>query len=211
MATPSKSKVQEGDVFGMLTIKQFVGVTPLYKKHVWLAVCSCGVTVVVKSQELLCGDTRSCGCLHKAALVARNKANAKHQRSRSPEYKSWRGAKDRCTNTNSKDWPRYGARGITMCEQWLNSFEAFLSDMGQKPSPKHSLERIDVNKGYFPGNCCWATAREQCLNRRSTVFVTEGNETLCISDWGRKLGVTDCAIRKRLKNTGSVYGNYARR
>jgi hypothetical protein len=86
---------------------------------------------------------------------------------RTPEYETWLGIRRRCSNPNNKDWPQYGGAGVTVSPEW-DDYEAFLRDMGRKPSPLHSIERIDGAKGYQAGNCRWATAAEQALNRRST-------------------------------------------
>lgn len=83
----------------------------------------------------------------------------------SPEYSSWQAMKNRCLNPKAEDYRYYGGRGITVCPQWLG-FDAFLADMGRRPTPKHTLERQDVDGNYEPGNCCWATRKEQSRNRR---------------------------------------------
>jgi hypothetical protein len=88
-----------------------------------------------------------------------------HGESRSPEYVSWQHAKDRCFNPNNHAWNRYGGRGITMCARWSRSFEQFLADMGRRPSPLHTLDRIDNDRGYEPSNCRWATKKTQTANR----------------------------------------------
>lgn len=87
--------------------------------------------------------------------------------SNTPEHRVWRGMQERCYNARRQDWPDYGGRGITVCDRWRDSFETFLADMGPRPSPKHSVDRIDNAKGYEPGNCRWATATEQARNRRN--------------------------------------------
>lgn len=97
-----------------------------------------------------------------------NNNQYKHGMSKTPEYKSWDGAKQRCLNPKCKDYPRYGALGVTMCDSWINSFINFYNDMGPKPTKKHTLERIEVQGNYKPDNCKWATVREQNNNQRKT-------------------------------------------
>jgi len=100
-----------------------------------------------------------------------------------PEYRVWSTMKTRCSNTNCAEYALYGARGITVCARWLHSFENFYRDMGPKPSPRHSLERLDSDKGYMPSNCRWATPAEQNRNRRNTIWITAFGERKCCLDW----------------------------
>jgi len=90
-----------------------------------------------------------------------------------PEKSAWENAKQRCFNPNDPDWPNYGGRGITMCEEWRRSFTRFFLDMGERPSPRHSLDRIDVNGHYEPSNCRWATFHQQALNKRARQGTSE--------------------------------------
>ena len=89
-----------------------------------------------------------------------------HGRYKTPEYYCWQGMKNRCLNSNHKQWEYYGGRGITMCDEWVSSFPQFLSDMGERPTPNHSLDRVDNDKGYCKENCQWRTKKEQMNNRR---------------------------------------------
>lgn len=133
-------------------------------------VCDCGGRAVSDAGNLLRGVTQSCGCLRSERQAANAKrvgaANRRHGRRWTPEYAAWRAMKSRCGNLNVPAYPRYGGRGITICEAWIESFEAFFGDMGERPSPKHSLDRRDNEGNYEPGNCRWATASEQNSNRR---------------------------------------------
>lgn len=199
------SKVADlyGHIFGGLEVVEFVGLTPR-KQAVWKAVCCCGATTVVRARELVSGDTQSCGCQKLAALRARNKAAATHQRSRSPEYISWQSMKQRCLNP-TKEHDKKNYAGVQVCAEWLNSFEAFLADMGPRPSKDYTLDRIDRTGHYTPENCRWASKQQQATNRSSTVFVRGKS----MAAWARELGVTPAAIRKRVQRTGDVYGNDA--
>ncbi len=107
----------------------------------------------------------------------------------SPEHVAWQHIKQRCRNPNCKAWNDYGARGITICEEWANSFETFLHDVGQRPSPKHTIERINNDGHYEPGNVRWATRAEQSRNRRNNHSIMFNGQTFCLSDLAEHLGV----------------------
>lgn len=115
-----------------------------------------------------------------------------------PERRSWTHIKQRCYNPRNRKYPHYGGRGIRMCDRWLNSFAAFAADMGPRPSPKHSIDRIDVNGNYEPGNCRWATVLEQARNNRRTVNVTAFGRTQCIAAWASELGLDRVTLARRI-------------
>jgi len=126
------------------------------------------MTKLVRAACLVNGDSQSCGCLGREALL-RNAATARthgESHNKTPEYHAWQNAIQRCENPQRKDYYLYGARGIRMCARWRHSYVTFLTDMGRKPSSLHSLDRIDANRDYEPDNCRWATNREQMQNRR---------------------------------------------
>ena len=150
-----------GQRFGKLVAIRPVGVNKS-RSIAWESKCDCGNTVKVDGSKLRFGHTKSCGCVakEKAALM-----NFIHGKSRTPEHGVWAGMWQRCTNPKHKSYEGYGARGITVCDRW-KSFENFYADMGERPSKNLSIERRDNDKGYEPGNCYWATWKEQNLNKR---------------------------------------------
>lgn len=146
-----------GRTFGRLTVLAHVG-SAANRQSRWRCQCNCGKEVIVPRSSLVDGHTRSCGCLH--ARVNGEARNGKQ----TPEYTAWAQMKKRCANKNDPD---YGGRGIRVCKPWSDDYLTFLSDVGRRPSPKHSLDRINVNGHYEPRNVRWATAKEQHHNRRA--------------------------------------------
>lgn len=122
----------------------------------------------------------------------------------SPEYTAWAGMLQRCRNPKNAAYPDYGGRGITVCDAWRDSFEAFYADLGPRPSARHSIDRIDNDGNYEPGNCRWATAKEQNRNTRRARLLTFDGRTQLLSDWGAELGVHPEAIRGRLRRGWSI-------
>lgn len=155
--------------------------------------CDCGVLKVVRSHHLRVGHTRSCGCLMRAH-IARCRT---HGATKTPEYKVWLGIHQRCKNPRDKNFKYYGGRGISVDPRW-ESFEAFLSDLGPRPSVSHSIDRIDNNSGYGPSNCRWATASEQHNNTRFNRLLTHDGTTLTLAQFAVKAGLPDPILRKRI-------------
>lgn len=132
------------------------------KQTSWVCKCDCGNTTVVMRHSLTCGLTKSCGCLQREVAVI---VNTTHGMSESKTYNTWRGMIDRCSSPSHEAYKHYGGRGIIVCERWL-TFENFLADMGERPAGL-SIDRYPNNDGnYEPGNCRWATPKEQRANQR---------------------------------------------
>lgn len=163
-------------------------------KHTyWNCLCVCGSIESVYSSNLTRGLTLSCGCLCKERT---GDANRTHGLTRAPEYKTWAGMKRRCLNKRDVNYPNYGGRGITICENWLKSFETFFSDMGPKPSSDHSIERRSNDIGYEPDNCFWATVVQQANNKRTNHIVTFRGFTGTLAQVSREFGIHWSSIRR---------------
>jgi hypothetical protein len=144
-----------GKKFGRLTVQNKNPIRSLYKYIRWDCLCSYGNKVTVCSNSLVNGNTESCGCLRTESMVAVGKANATHEMSKTKTYAAWAVMIQRCTNKNNPDYKSYGAKGITVCSQWLNSFDTFYQDMGPKPPGKSMLKRIQTDGDYNKDNCKW--------------------------------------------------------
>ena len=127
-----------------------------------------------------------------------------HTNRTTPEYNVWVAIKKRCYNPTYKDFPRYGARGIRVCDRWLESFLNFLADMGRRPSSRHSLERINNDGPYAPENCRWALSVEQANNRRNNRHITFNGRTLTVAQWERALGTKRGLILDRLQRGWTI-------
>lgn len=172
----------------------------------WLCQCDCGNQKVILGQHLKSGGTKSCGCHNKRVASANN---LKHGHSltgktQTIEYKSWLDMKARCTNPNSKYYYNYGGRGITICDRWLNSFEAFLEDMGMKPTKKHTLERTNNEGDYNKYNCIWATRKVQNRNTRANHYIEYGGRKLSMAEWAETIGINYGTLRSRINRGWST-------
>lgn len=196
----SSCKDFQAEKYGRLTtIEEVVWIQDAkYRRAYQQCVCSCGTLRLYRLSSLKSGDTQSCGCLMRERSST---ANGRHRRCRTPEYRAWGSMLARCHNTNHRFFRHYGGRGIVICERWLGTtgFSHFLEDIGARPSPKHSLDRIDNNGNYEPSNCRWATRKEQANNKRSCRMVTIEGTTDTLSNWCRKQGISYNCVQARLR------------
>ena len=159
-----------GQAFGRLLVTAYAGQSK-NRQYLWSCKCSCGGSTTVTASNLK-NSTKSCGCLRREALSKLRHGNARHGAA-SKEYRAWQHMKARCYNTTNKDYYKWGGRGIKVCDAWLNSFETFLSGVGPAPSIRHSLDRINTDGDYTPENCKWSTPKEQSINRRDFLTVSQ--------------------------------------
>ncbi len=165
--------------------------------------CDCGTLRWLPSRSLRTGRSRSCGCLRNEQTRERK---VTHGASESPEYRVWWSMRTRCSNARQRGAADYVGRGISVCDQWNGpgGFANFLADMGPRPSPVHSIDRIDNNGNYEPSNCRWATRREQNRNTRRNRMLTIDGRTMCTADWSELSGVKARLICDRLKRGWAV-------
>ncbi len=170
------------------------------KLGIWQCLCECGNIVNVTGKCLRSGESQSCGCyrddMRLESVKTHGHSGGGELRS---EYNTWQNIKQRCSNPNRKCSQHYVGKGIKVCKRWLNSFENFISDMGPKPSPKHTIERNRNNLGYSPSNCRWATRKEQYRNTGRNVWITYNGKKQILTDWAIELNVPLNSISFHLK------------
>lgn len=164
----------------------------------WNCLCECGNKTIAYGCKIRSGHTRSCGC--QLGIINKEK---REKRTGTPEYAIWQAMIQRCKNKNNINYKSYGGRGIDVCDEWL-SFDNFLSDMGRRPKTKErmTIERVNVNKNYEPGNCIWASYSVQNRNLRSNVVIEHNGQAKILQDWANEIGITGCSLQKRIKRWG---------
>lgn len=180
--------------FGILIVVEYSG------EYKWLCLCDCGKEKIVRSGDLKNGSTKSCGCL---------KNRITHRHTKTKAYTSWAGMIQRCTNSNNTSYINYGGRDkpITVCERWLpenNGFQNFLKDMGEPPTNKHQIDRINNDLGYYKENCRWVLPKINSRNRRNNHLLKYNGKELCFAGWEEITGIPQATIRQRIKNGWSI-------
>ena len=193
-----------GDVYGRLTVIREVEAKEScgQVQRCVECKCECGDVRVYRLYTLRNGNTRSCGCLSREVVSVRMTT---HGLSGTAEYGIWQGMLHRCSNSGDDNYHNYGGRGISVCERWSNSFEAFYEEMGPRPSLKHSIDRRNNDGNYEPGNCRWATSKEQCRNTRVNYRVHHNGETKCVSEWAEDYGFKPSVLYTRLVKLGGTF------
>lgn len=160
--------------------------------------CSCGTAKVIDKSNLLKGLSQSCGCLSKEVVSARSKT---HGKAKTPVYAVWNMMKQRCLLPTNKQYPDYGGRGITVCDEWL-VFENFYADMGDPPFKGASIEREDTSKGYSKENCVWASRAQQNRNTRKTVLYTFQGSARTLREVSELVGMNLNTLSSRIYGQG---------
>ncbi len=185
-----------GQVFGRLTVlaleRRPSGVLA------WRCRCECGTIKNVIGSALTGVKTRSCGCWLRELAAKISTVHGYSKGGYTPEYRCWILMRRRCNNPNTPEFKHYGGRGIRVCKRW-DDFECFLADMGVKPSPRHSIERIANEGNYEASNCKWATRIEQANNTRGNRVLAFEGQTQTLTQWSRRVGIDVGCIQKRLK------------
>lgn len=196
----------QGQTFGRLTVLNRVPANN--KRTYWRCLCTCGAKVTVLSELLTNERTKSCGCLRRELGIVLGSNSRRHGEARdgktTSEYRMWGSMISRCCNPNHPAFHNYGGRGIRVCDRWRNSYEAFLADVGRRPAPNLSIDRIDNDGDYEPGNVRWATMTRQNRNKRRTVMATIGNVTKPLADWIDDAGIPRTTFYHRRRRGMSV-------
>lgn len=193
------SSVRFGRLVGVSLVERDV---TRNNNHKWLFHCDCGQAKVFSIQTVRSGNASSCGCLARDVLVARNTTHGLTKIA-PLEYRTWKDMRARCSNPNNKDHKDYGLRGIVIDPRW-HDFAVFYADMGSKPTPKHTLDRIDVNGDYEPSNCRWADIETQANNKRCTPKYLLNGKEQTITQWAREYAVERKTVYYRLKQGWSL-------
>jgi len=189
-----------GKTFNRLTVKRSVIVN---RKTKWECECSCGKTTIVEGLALINGHTKSCGCLHKDAMAERAKRAKTYGFTRHRLYTCYYRMRRRCERPTDPSYPRYGGRGIKVCDEWKNDIMAFINwgiENGYQEGL--SIDRIDNDGDYTPDNCRWADATTQSNNRRTNQYITFDGESHTYAEWGRITGISPLTIRSRIVDLG---------
>lgn len=184
-----------GQKFGRLCVLGLAGRSER-GQIVWNCACDCGNRKTTEGVNLRSGSTKSCGCLKRELARKAGDRTRTHGLTNTSAFKLWSSMIMRCTNPNDKSFPRYGGRGIKVCERWMK-FENFLADMGDRPNGL-TLDRIDNSGIYEPSNCRWATATEQSRNKRNNRVIAISGRSQCLTDWAKEVGVNEVTVQSRL-------------
>lgn len=192
---PNKINDLTGKKFGRLSVVEQCG-REKHKSILWRCQCECGKETIASNRSLIGGTVQSCGCLLKER---QHEAVTKHGLYNTKLYKKWQSMKTRCGNPNASNYKDYGGRGIRVCDEWANNFEAFYEwAMSNGYKDGLTLDRIDVEGNYTPSNCRWATIEEQNNNQRKSRIITYNGKSQTIGEWAKETGLNYQTIWNRI-------------
>lgn len=176
-----------------------------FNQVTWKCRCDCGNEVIVKGNALKSGNTKSCGCYKLEQIRKSETKHSIHGLKHTRMYNIWHGMKARCYNPNNKDYCNYGARGIVMCDEWKNDFQAFYDwAMANGYSDNLTIDRINNDRNYEPSNCEWVTTHKQNQNKRNNIYLTFNGKTQLLSRWAEETGISVGVLSRRIINGWSV-------
>lgn len=187
-----------GRTFGQLTVVVQDGLDE-HGQAMWLCRCACGNERRIAGGKLRRREHVSCGCGRRGPHPARRIHGAASGGEITPEYRAWSNMIDRCERPENKSFKDYGGRGIRVCDRWRRSFSAFLEDVGPRPAPGYSIDRMNNHGGYEPGNCHWATREHQARNKRTNIRITINSRTMTMAEWARENGLKLPTVSQRIK------------
>lgn len=203
----------EGQKFNRLLVVNLLERRDKNGARLWNCICDCGNTVVVSTDRLRSGWTKSCGCFQRDTVIENNKARAHYQDVNNARlYRIWKGMIARTIYPSQDSYENYGGKGITVCKEWINDYLMFESwALNNGYSDELSIDRIDGNKNYSPSNCRWADRTTQNNNQKSNINLSIGDLTMSIAQWAKFLGVPKSRLywrRRRGYNTENILKEY---
>jgi hypothetical protein len=202
----SQFKDLTGKKFNRLTVIKHHGINK-WRQHTWECKCDCGGNRLVypTSGSLNSGNSKSCGCLQKEAVIQHNKDLSTHNKTNTRLFHIWHGMKLRCSNKKSKDYKNYGGRGITVCDEWINDFKVFYDwAINNGYSDELSIDRKNVFGNYEPDNCRWSTDKVQFNNKRVNRYITINGVTKTVVEWAEEYNIGSKTLLYRLNNKWQV-------
>ena len=200
--TPKSARFKDltGLKFGRVLIVSYCG--RRHHSSVWVGRCDCGAEREFASTALLNGTTKSCGCLRRERAgglsYKHGQCGGENRKRRPPEYKAWEQMRDRCVNEQHVQWKWYGGKGVVVCDEWVNNFEAFIRDVGPRPTAKHTLDRINSNGNYEPSNVRWATWTQQARNRSNNHMVEYQGRLMPLIEAAEAAGIPYVTVKSRV-------------
>lgn len=186
-----------GRKYGELIAIRRIGSAPNNRNAIWLFRCSCGAECEKDGYSVRSGKVKACTA---CGLARSRAASITHGKTNSVEYRIWTGMLTRCYNKSARAYADYGRRGISVCESWRHDFDAFLHDMGHRPSPQHSIDRIDNDGNYQPSNCRWATREQQAQNKRTSIRIEIDGQCKTVDEWANESGQSAASIYQRYRS-----------